>query len=50
MPPRFPRQPEAGFLLIHGEETVEVTLHMATGEVKKTAQRAALMAEAGCDL
>lgn len=50
MPPRFPGQPEAGFLLIHGEEAAEVTLHMLPGAVRKTALRAALMAEAGCDL
>ena len=50
MPPRFPGQPAASFLLIHGEEEAEVTLHMLPGAVKKTALRAALMAEAGCEL
>lgn len=49
MPPRFPGQPEAGFLLIHGEAMAGVTFHMLPGAVKKTDLRAALMTQAGCD-
>jgi hypothetical protein len=33
-----------------GQDAVEITRHMRPGAVKKTALRAVLMAEAGCDL